>query len=137
VAFARSRSEDSAGTGRGFNFIDHRPGIRSGCIISATAVSDRVTAVVKEAVVKLTMHTLRKWFGCRYAGKESAQVLQKLMRHSHIRTTMDEYANVDDAVMRAVLGSECNTSRNTQPEPTQNPKKQTPQPMRGIALTIS
>jgi hypothetical protein len=50
------------------------------------------------------MHSLRKGFGCRYAAKVPAQVLQKLMRHSNIKTTMDYYANVDDAVEQAVLG---------------------------------
>jgi hypothetical protein len=59
------------------------------------------------------MKSLRRGFGCRYAGRVSAQVLQKLMRHSDIKITMDYYANVDDAVEAAVLGPHCNTSRNT------------------------
>jgi integrase len=103
---------------RVFRFVDERPGCRKGRIISASAVSDRVAALAKQAGVKLTMHTLRKGFGCHYAGKVSAQVLQKLMRHSSIRTTMDYYANVDDAVMEAVLGNGRNGSRNSQAEPT-------------------
>jgi integrase len=77
---------------------------RDGHIIAAGAVSDRVCRLAKKAGVKLTYHTLRKGFGCRYAGKVPAQVLQKLMRHATIRTTMAYYANVDDAVMEAVLG---------------------------------
>lgn len=44
------------------------------------------------------------------------QVLQKLMRHANIKTTMDFYANVDEAVMEAVLGPQRNTSRNTTAE---------------------
>jgi hypothetical protein len=63
-------------------------------------------------------------FGCRYAGKVPAQVLQKLMRHSNISITMDSYANVDDAVEEAVLGPQRNSSRNTPPaeaEPCQPP----------------
>ena len=59
------------------------------------------------------MKTLRAGFGCRYAGKVPAQVLQRLMRHADIKTTMGYYANVDDAVMDAVLGGKRNTSRNT------------------------
>jgi integrase len=61
------------------------------------------------------MHSLRKGFGCRYAGKVPAQVLQRLMRHANIALTMTYYANVDDAVMAAVLGGERNSSRNTPP----------------------
>src|SRR5581483_3655924 len=62
------------------------------------SMSDRVIRLAKKAGVLLTMHTLRKGFGCRYAGKVPAQVLQKLMRHRRIKTTMDYYANVDVAV---------------------------------------
>ena len=48
---------------------------------------------------------------------DPAQVLQKLMRHRNIKTTMDYYANVDEAVMDAVLGVQRNTSRNSTPVP--------------------
>ena len=41
------------------------------------------------------------------------------MRHSSISTTMDYYANVDDAVMEAVLGGKRNSSRNSKP-PTES-----------------
>jgi integrase len=77
------------------------------------SMSDRVVRLAKKAGVRLTMHTLRKGFGCRYAGKVPAQVLQKLMRHRSIKTTMDYYANVDAAVMEAVLGAKRNSSRNS------------------------
>jgi integrase len=90
----------------------HRP-------LKADTISDRVVRLAKKAGVRLTMHTLRKGFGCRYAGKVPAQVLQKLMRHRRIKTTMDYYANVDDAVMEAVLGPQRNTSRNTPPVETE------------------
>jgi integrase len=83
--------------------------------ISGSAVSDRVVRLAKLAGVKLTMHSLRKGFGCRYAGKVPAQVLQRLMRYASIRTTRDYYANIDQAVEEAVLGPSCNTSRNTPP----------------------
>ena len=61
------------------------------------------------------MKTLRASFGCRYDGKVPAQVRQKFMRHSNIRVTMDDCANVDDAALEAVLGPQRNSSRNTQP----------------------
>jgi integrase len=93
-----------------FRFVSRK----GGGPISASAVSDRVARLAKEAGVKLTYHTLRKGFGCRYAGKVPAQVLQKLMRHRSIRTTMAYYVNVDEAAMEAVLGPQRNSSRNTQ-----------------------
>jgi integrase len=93
-----------------FRFVD-----RKGRPISSSAVSDRVAALAKQAGVRLTMHSLRKGFGCRYAGKVSAHVLQRLMRHASIKTTMDYYANIDDAVEEAVLGPQCNSSRNSPP----------------------
>jgi len=92
-----------------FRFISRR----TGRPLTLSGISDRVVDLAKKAGVRLTMHALRRGFGCRYAGKVPAQVLQKLMRHSNIRTTMAYYANVDDAVMTAVLGEQCNSSRNT------------------------
>jgi integrase len=86
---------------------------RAGRPVGVKAVCHRVIRLAKRAGVKLSMHTLRKGFGCRYAGRVPAQVLQKLMRHSNIKTTMDYYANVDDAVMEAVLGPKRNTPRNS------------------------
>jgi integrase len=87
---------------------------RDGHPIGPYAVSDRVPRLARKAGVKLTYHTLRKGFGCRYAGKVPAQVLQRLMRHASIRTTMAYYANVDEAVMEAVLGPQRNSSCNFQ-----------------------
>jgi integrase len=87
----------------------------AGRVIGVYPVSDRVSSLAKQAGVKLTYHTLRKGFGCRYAGKVPAQVLQKLMRHANIKTTMAFYANVDHAVMEAVLGPQRNSLRNTPP----------------------
>jgi integrase len=82
--------------------------------LSRTGLSCRIHNLARKAGVKLTMKTLRKGFGCRYAGKVPAQVLQKLMRHSNIAITMDYYANVDAAVEEAVLGAKRNSSRNSQ-----------------------
>jgi integrase len=78
-------------------------------------ISARVRDLAAAAGVKLTFKSLRRGFGCRYAGKVPAQVLQKLMRHASIRVTMDYYANVDDAAMEAVLGPKRNRIRNRGP----------------------
>jgi integrase len=92
-----------------FRFLSQRTGLPA----DQRLMTGRVIRLANLAGVRLTMHTLRKGFGCRYAGKVPAQVLQKLMRHKNIKTTMDYYANVDDAVMNAVLGDKRNSSRNT------------------------
>jgi integrase len=83
--------------------------------LGLSSVCDKVNKLAQKAGVKLSLHPLRRGFGCRYAGKVPAQVLQRLMRHSSISTTMDYYANVDDAVMEAVLGEGRNRSRNSKP----------------------
>jgi integrase len=91
-----------------FQFIN-----RSGRPLTAGSLSKRIGALAHRAGVRLTMKELRKGFGCRYAGKVPAQVLQKLMRHAQISTTLDYYANLDAAVEEAVLGPGRNSSRNT------------------------
>jgi integrase len=100
---------------RVFHFEDE-----TGRPITHIAVSCRVSALARAAGVKLTFKSLRRGFGCRYAGKVPAQVLRKLMRHANIKTTLDYYANVDDAVEEAVLGPR-NTRRNIEhPAETEN-----------------
>lgn len=94
---------------RVFEFVDprtRRP-------VTADAISFRIVRLARQAGVKLNMRALRRGFGCRYAGKVSAHVLQRLMRHADIKTTLGYYANIDEAVEAAVLGTERNTLRNT------------------------
>jgi integrase len=90
-----------------FCFVDH-----GGKPLTLSGISDRVTDLALKARVRLTMHSLRRGFGCRYAGKVSAHVLQRLMRHANIKTTLDYYANIDLAVEEAVLGPQRNGLRN-------------------------
>jgi integrase len=101
-----------------FRFTD-----RGGRPLAELAVSHRVVNLARQAGVKLTMRTLRKGFGCYYASRVPAQVLQKLMRHADIKTTMAYYANVDEAVEQAVQSRHCNTSRNTSPRAGTAPEK--------------
>jgi integrase len=87
-----------------------------GHALTTNGISERVIRLAKKAGVKLSMHSLRKGFGCHYAGRVPAQVLQRLMRHSDIKTTMAYYANVDEAVEEAVLGARArNGLRNNDP----------------------
>jgi hypothetical protein len=60
--------------------------------------------LARAAGVKLTMRSLRRGFGCKYAGKGSAHFLQKLMRHANIPVTLDYYFSFGRAVEEAVLG---------------------------------
>jgi integrase len=95
-----------------FRFTNIRGGKHAGERVLASSLSQRIVRLARKAGVRLTVRALRRGFGCRYAGKVPAQVLQKLMRHSNISITMDYYANVDQAVEDAVLGSSRNSSRN-------------------------
>jgi integrase len=92
--------------------------------LTSNGVSERIIRLAKKAGVRLSMHALRKGFGCYFAGKVPAQVLQKLMRHGDIKTTMTYYANVDDAAVQAIL--QRNSSRNSEairaPEPAELPR---------------
>jgi len=74
----------------------------TGLPVSPSGMSLLITKLAKAAGVKLSMKILRKGFGSRYAGKVPAQVLQKLMRHANISTTMDFYCSIDHAVEEAV-----------------------------------
>jgi integrase len=96
--------------GKVFTFTNPR-----GKALTTNGMSHKVKDLARKAGVRLTMKSLRRGFGCRYAGKVPAQVLQKLMRHANIKTTMDYYANVDQAVEEAVLGPKRNSSRNNRP----------------------
>jgi integrase len=107
-----------------FRFVE----ARSGKLVGDKAVCNRISKLARQAGVRLTMKELRKGFGCAYAGKVPAQVLQKLMRHSNIRITMDYYANVDDAAMEAVRGAGRTTLRTSEGKTAESARSETPQP---------
>ncbi len=73
--------------------------------LTRNGITNRVLRIAKLAGVKLSMHKLRKGFGCRVAktlGKGGAAMLHELMRHSSMQVTMDYYASVDDALQDAI-----------------------------------
>jgi integrase len=88
---------------------------------TAHAACQRIRRLAERVGVPLTFRALRRGFACRYAGKVPAQVLQRLMRHSRIQTTMTYYANVDEAAREAVRVEGRNSSRNSGPEVTDAP----------------
>jgi integrase len=59
--------------------------------------------IAKRAGVRVTLHDLRRSFGSRLAPQVSAAVLQRLMRHADIKTTLAFYTNVDGALDDAIL----------------------------------
>jgi integrase len=78
---------------------------RGGGPLSRNGVTNRVIDMAKRAGIKLSMHRLRKGFGCRVAknlGKGNAPILHRFMRHSSMQVTMDYYASVDDALHDAI-----------------------------------
>lgn len=80
---------------------------RGGGPLTRNGITNRVRDMAKRAGVKLSMHRLRKGFGCRVAkqlGKGNAPILHSLMRHSSMQITMDYYASVDDALQDAIAG---------------------------------
>jgi len=80
---------------------------RGGGPLSRNGITNRVLDMAKQAGVRLSMHRLRKGFGCRAAkqlGKGNAPILHTLMRHSSMQVTMDFYASVDDVLQEAIRG---------------------------------
>jgi integrase len=69
---------------------------------SPREVSRKFTRLAKKAGLKITLHDLRRSFGSRYAAVVTAAVLQRLMRHADIKTTLAYYTNVDDQLDEAI-----------------------------------
>jgi integrase len=66
-----------------------------------------------------TLHDLRRNYGSRWAGKVPSQVLQSLLRHANISTTLSFYADVKQAAKAAVRGA-AEAAPNTAPNTHQN-----------------
>jgi len=80
---------------------------KGGGPLSRNGITNRVIFMAQKAGIKLSMHRLRKGFGCRVAkqlGKGNAPILHRLMRHSSMQVTMDYYASVDDALQDSIKG---------------------------------
>jgi len=78
---------------------------KGGGPLSRNGVTNYVRLLARRAGVKLSMHALRRGFGCRVAknlGRGNAPILHRLMRHSSMQITMDYYASVDDALHEAI-----------------------------------
>jgi integrase len=102
VPLARSLREALAAIpGDGDRLFDIRSR-QGGKPITRAGASKNICQWAKKAGVRLSMHKLRKGFGSRLAERALPQVLQRLMRHSDVKTTMLFYANVDEAAANAI-----------------------------------
>lgn len=70
---------------------------------SPQEVSRKFTKLARKAGLRITLHDVRRSFGSRYAAVVPAAVLQRLMRHADIKTTLAFYTNVDDVLDEAIL----------------------------------
>lgn len=75
---------------------------RTGEPITRPGASKLVCNWAAKAGVKLSAHKMRSGYGSRLASKVQPQVLQRLMRHADVATTMGFYANVDEAARAAI-----------------------------------
>ena len=65
-------------------------------------VSRRFKSLAASAGLRITLHDLRKSFGSRYASIVPAAVLQRLMRHQDIKTTLQFYTDVENKLADAI-----------------------------------
>lgn len=70
--------------------------------VSAKEFSRNFAKHARRAGFDITLHDLRRSFGSRYAKVVPAQVLQRLMRHSSIATTLRYYVDLDDGLKEAI-----------------------------------
>lgn len=67
-----------------------------------TETGRRFKAMAAGAGVRATLHDLRRTFGTRYAPVVPAHVLQRLMRHRDIKTTLKFYVDIDGTLEAAI-----------------------------------
>ncbi|MBY0588601.1 hypothetical protein K2X85_15610 [bacterium] len=77
--------------------------------MNPSQISEVFGTIVRRSAVRVSsnvgfvaLHDLRSNFGSRWAGRVPAQVLQRLLRHSHIKTTLDFYADTERAALKAI-----------------------------------
>jgi integrase len=92
---------------------------RTGEPLSRNGITSRVLKMAARAGVRLSMHRLRKGFGCRIAqqlGRGNAPVLHRLMRHSSMQVTMEFYASTDPILHEAIGQLDLDPSRPMAPD---------------------
>ena len=100
--------------------------VKAGCTISAIGESARVVVAKDPDTGKVkyaSAHDLRRSFGTRWAKKVMPAVLQRLMRHRSINTTMKYYVGIEADDVAADLWAKHgvgNISGNNRPSGAQN-----------------
>jgi integrase len=69
---------------------------------SPTETSRKFSKLARSLGLRITLHDLRRSFGSRYASVVQAPVLQRLMRHADIKTTLTYYTDIDDQLDEAI-----------------------------------
>ena len=107
-------------------FVFRLPGKTKTGRVSFSQVKRIIAKLGEKAGVKTegsktaTAHDFRRSFGSRWALKVMPQILQKLMRHEDIKTTMTFYAHLDsDLILKSILGDQ----KGDQNDSNQVPKK--------------
>lgn len=86
-----------------------------GQAVTEKRIRKLLAELCRRAGVRMTYRALRKSFGTRYASRVPAQVLQRLMRHAHVSTTLVYYCELSEAVEEAVKGAVVNQALNGTP----------------------
>ena len=111
----------------------HGPVFKMGTVAAVGKVGEIVSRIGKKAGVVVnkgdgkyaSAHDLRRSFGTRWAKKVMPAVLQRLMRHANINTTMTYYVNINadevaDGLWEAHKPAPGNTLGNNDPQGAQN-----------------
>ena len=86
---------------------------KAGVVVRREAGEDKKTGEPKAVVKYATPHDYRRAFGCRWARKVMPAVLQRLMRHDDIKTTMAYYVDLDADELADALWADHDRQGNT------------------------
>ena len=114
---------DHKHVGRLVSFIGRKAGVVVGTAEKRKRVDGKLTTTTVKKFA--SAHDLRRAFGTRWAKRKMPAVVQRLMRHASISTTMKYYVTMDaDSVADELWGRDWdsgNTSGNTRPEKALEP----------------
>ncbi len=72
-------------------------------LLGQNTIARTIAAIAEKANCKVTAHDFRRAFGSRWALRVLPPILQKLMRHRSVSTTMKYYVHLDVADLSAAL----------------------------------
>lgn len=107
---------EDARTGLVFRPLGQRGGVPTSNSVGrvVSAIGRKANVIVDAALNKFaTAHDLRRSFGTRWSKQVKTAVLQQLMRHADIKTTMDYYVDQDADDVADDLWREFNIDQST------------------------